>query len=224
MSISCGNLGMLPPPPPRFGNPCPALCMSYITLGVRTLRVEISSLAAASNVVSYKLPTPSRLYNVLERWCGRTKVHELDGKNHILIFWLPKLPNVLPVSHIHTSCHTDWSGSGWTRSPVIFSLYVNDIRYVELAQYADDTALIATTRSPSLLVGNLEAYLGRVEHWLRNWRIAITSEKTPLCYLLRLRNTFKSPDQSSFSKSQQSGSKQHGMSGTRKPGRKEGSL
>jgi hypothetical protein len=44
-------------------------------------------------------------------------------------------------------------------SPVLFSLYVNDIptpsRHVELAQYADDTALIATSRDPSLLFGYL---------------------------------------------------------------------
>jgi hypothetical protein len=43
-------------------------------------------------------------------------------------------------------------------SPLLFSLYVNDIptpsRHVELAQYADDTALVA--RSPSLLFGYLE--------------------------------------------------------------------
>jgi hypothetical protein len=62
-------------------------------------------------------------------------------------------------------------------SPVLFSLYVNDIptpsRHVELAQYADDTALVATSRSPSLLVGYLDAYLGRLERWLRDWRIAV---------------------------------------------------
>jgi hypothetical protein len=62
-------------------------------------------------------------------------------------------------------------------SPVLFSLYVNDIstpsRHVELAQYADDTALVATSLSPSLLFRYLEAYLGRLEHWLRDWRIAI---------------------------------------------------
>jgi hypothetical protein len=62
-------------------------------------------------------------------------------------------------------------------SPVLFSLYVNDIstpsRHVELAQYADDTALIATSRHPSLLVSYLEAYLGKLELWLRSWRIAI---------------------------------------------------
>jgi hypothetical protein len=61
--------------------------------------------------------------------------------------------------------------------PVLFSLYVNDIptpsRHVELAQYADDMALVATSRSPSLLVAYLEAYLARLEHWLRVWRIFI---------------------------------------------------
>jgi hypothetical protein len=41
-------------------------------------------------------------------------------------------------------------------SPVLFSLYVNDMpspsRHVELALYADDTAVIATFRQPALLV------------------------------------------------------------------------
>jgi hypothetical protein len=66
-------------------------------------------------------------------------------------------------------------------SPVLFSLYVNDIptpyRHVELAQYADDTALVATSRSPSLLVSYLEAYLGILERWLQDWKIAINISK-----------------------------------------------
>ena len=45
-------------------------------------------------------------------------------------------------------------------SPVLFSLYVNDIpspsRHVGLALYADDTAVIATSRQPALLVKYLE--------------------------------------------------------------------
>jgi hypothetical protein len=49
---------------------------------------------------------------------------------------------------------------------------------LELAQYADDTALVATSRSPSLLVGYLEAYLGGLELWLRDWRIAINVSKS----------------------------------------------
>jgi hypothetical protein len=52
-------------------------------------------------------------------------------------------------------------------SPVLFSLYVNDMpvpsRHVELALYADDTAIIATSRSPALLVSYLEAYLSDLE-------------------------------------------------------------
>ena len=46
-------------------------------------------------------------------------------------------------------------------SPVLFSLYVNDMpvpsQYVELALCADDTAVIATSRKPTLLVSYLEA-------------------------------------------------------------------
>jgi hypothetical protein len=66
-------------------------------------------------------------------------------------------------------------------SPVLFSLYVNDMpapsRHVELALYADDTALIATSCSPLLLVSYLETYLNRLELWLRDWRIAINVSK-----------------------------------------------
>ena len=39
---------------------------------------------------------------------------------------------------------------GGVISPVLFSLYVNDIptpsRHIELAQYADDTAIVVTTK------------------------------------------------------------------------------
>jgi hypothetical protein len=52
-------------------------------------------------------------------------------------------------------------------SPVLFSLYVNDIpvpsRHVELALYADDTAVIATSRMPALLLSYLESYLADLE-------------------------------------------------------------
>jgi len=46
-------------------------------------------------------------------------------------------------------------------SPVLFSLYVNDIpvpsHHVELALFAEDTAIIATSRKPMLLVSYLES-------------------------------------------------------------------
>jgi hypothetical protein len=102
-------------------------------------------------------------------------------------------------------------------SPLLFSLYVNDIptpsRHVELAQYAEDTALAATSRSPSLLVGYLEAWLGRLERWLRDWRIAINVSKSTAVLFLRPRDASKSPEQCSFSESQYCGSKQCGILG-----------
>jgi hypothetical protein len=52
------------------------------------------------------------------------------------------------------------------RSGLVLSLLVNDMptlsRYVELPLYADDTALIFTSRKPSLLVSYMETYLGRL--------------------------------------------------------------
>jgi hypothetical protein len=67
-------------------------------------------------------------------------------------------------------------------SPVLFSLYVNDMpspsRHVELALYADDTAVIATSRRPALLVKYLETYLSSLERWLSEWRIAINVSKS----------------------------------------------
>ena len=51
-------------------------------------------------------------------------------------------------------------GQGGLISPVLFSLYVNDMpspsHHVELALYTDDKAIIATSRKPTLLVSYLE--------------------------------------------------------------------
>ena len=62
-------------------------------------------------------------------------------------------------------------------SPVLFSLYVNDMpkpsHHVELALCADDTAIIAASRTPALLVSYLHSYLSHLERWLTEWRIAI---------------------------------------------------
>jgi len=55
-------------------------------------------------------------------------------------------------------------------SPVLFSLYVNDMaspsHHVELALYADDTAIISTSRKQTLFVSYLESYLNNLQRWL----------------------------------------------------------
>ena len=52
-------------------------------------------------------------------------------------------------------------------SPVVFSLYVKDIlslsHHVELVLYGDDTAIIATSRNPTLLLSYLKSYLNKLQ-------------------------------------------------------------
>ena len=67
-------------------------------------------------------------------------------------------------------------------SPVLFILYVNDMpspsHHVELALYADDTAVIATSRKSTLLASYLESYLNDLQRWLSECRIAINVSKS----------------------------------------------
>jgi retron-type reverse transcriptase len=76
-------------------------------------------------------------------------------------------------------------------SPILFSLYVNDMpvlsRHVELALYADDTAVIATSRKSALLVSYLESYLADLEFWVRKWRITINVSKSMAMLFTRKR-------------------------------------
>ena len=66
---------------------------------------------------------------------------------------------------------------GGVIAPVLFTLYVNEVptscRHVELAEYADDTDLAATSGSTKFRFKYLETYLNALERWLREWRIAI---------------------------------------------------
>ncbi len=82
-------------------------------------------------------------------------------------------------------------------SPVLFSLYVNDIptpsHHVELALYADDMAIIATSRKPTLLVSYLETYLSNLQRWLMEWRIAINVSKSSAIIFARAGRRFIQP-------------------------------
>jgi hypothetical protein len=82
-------------------------------------------------------------------------------------------------------------------SPVVFSLYDNDMpspsHQVELALYADDTAIIATSRKPTLFVTYLESYLNDLQLWLSEWRIAINVSKSTAIIFARARRRFIQP-------------------------------
>jgi hypothetical protein len=77
------------------------------------------------------------------------------------------------------SWHAGWGGPGWRSLPcIVQSAHKRHTETVELAQYADYTALVASSRSTSLLAHYLEVYLDRIEHWLRDWRIASNVSKS----------------------------------------------
>jgi hypothetical protein len=82
-------------------------------------------------------------------------------------------------------------------SPVLFSLYVNSVpspsHHVELALYANDTAIIATSRKPTLFVSYLESYLNDLQRWLSEWRIAINNSKSTAIIFVRAGRRFIQP-------------------------------
>jgi len=82
-------------------------------------------------------------------------------------------------------------------SPVLFYLYVNDMpspsHHVELALYADDTAIIARSLKPTLLVSYLESYLNDLQRWLSEWRIAIYVSKSTAIISARAGRRFIQP-------------------------------
>jgi hypothetical protein len=85
-------------------------------------------------------------------------------------------------SYLHLPRHAGSCRPGWN----CFSCAVQSVckrradaaRHVELALNAEDTALVATSRSLSLIVNYLEAFLCRLEHWLRDWKISINVSKS----------------------------------------------
>jgi hypothetical protein len=50
--------------------------------------------------------------------------------------------------------------------------------HIQLPLYADDTAVIATSRRPALLIKYLETYLSALERWLSKWKTAINVSKS----------------------------------------------
>jgi hypothetical protein len=65
--------------------------------------------------------------------------------------------------------------------------------HVELALYADDTAIIAMSRKPTLLVSYLESYLNDLQRGLSEWRIAINVSKSSAMKFARARRRFIQP-------------------------------
>jgi hypothetical protein len=88
-------------------------------------------------------------------------------------------------------------GQGGLISPVFFRLYLNDLpspsHHFDLTLYADDKAIRATSRRPTLLVIYLESYLNDLQRWLSEWRIAINVSKSCAMTIARAGRRFIQP-------------------------------
>jgi len=65
--------------------------------------------------------------------------------------------------------------------------------HVDLAFYADDTAILATSRKLTLLVSYLESYFNDLQLWLSEWRIAINVSKSTAIIFARAGRRFIQP-------------------------------
>jgi len=78
-------------------------------------------------------------------------------------------------------------------SSVLLSLYVNDMpspsHHIELALYAVDEAIIATSRKPTLLV----SYLNDLQRWLSECKNAIDASKSTAIIFPRAGGRFIQP-------------------------------
>ena len=81
--------------------------------------------------------------------------------------------------------------------PLLFSFYVKDVpspsHHFEVALYADDTAIIATSSKPTLLLSYLEPYLNDLQRCLSDWRIAINVSKSTAIIFARAGRRFVQP-------------------------------
>jgi hypothetical protein len=83
--------------------------------------------------------------------------------------------------------------------PVLFSLYVYALpapsHNVEYALYTDGTAVIATSRKPTLLVIYMDYFLSDLQRWLSKWRIATSVSKSSVMIFARVGSRFGDPIQ-----------------------------
>ena len=67
-------------------------------------------------------------------------------------------------------------------SPLLFILFVTDlaanIKDAEISQFADDIALYASNRQPSILQQNIQKNLNKISKWCNTWRIGINPDKS----------------------------------------------
>lgn len=90
---------------------------------------------------------------------------------------------IVSVNESHSSPKSTSAGlpQGSVLSPLLYSLYTSDFSpppYVGTAYYADDTALITSSKLTSALLKKMEMGLARCEKYFKKWKIKINPTKT----------------------------------------------
>ncbi|UYV66797.1 hypothetical protein LAZ67_4002878, partial [Cordylochernes scorpioides] len=78
-------------------------------------------------------------------------------------------------------------------SPILFNLYINDIPHIpqcRLALFADDTALLSSSRSPDILISRLQNYLEIICNWCDKWKLILNPKKSQ-AIIFPPQNSFK---------------------------------
>ena len=137
----------------------------------------------------------------LDRWpplqANTPKLPVLHSSFNFILPPESDVRSVLPDGHVISSRHAGGSGSGWIDLPCplqsLCQRHAPPSHRVELALYADDTAIIDTSRKPTLLVSYLESYLNDLRRWLSKWRIAINVPKSTILIFARAGRRFTQP-------------------------------
>lgn len=70
---------------------------------------------------------------------------------------------------------------GSVLGPVLYTIFTADMPIAEnvlVATYADDTAILASSASPTTASNNVQIQLKEMELWLNNWNINVNTEKS----------------------------------------------
>jgi hypothetical protein len=90
---------------------------------------------------------------------------------------------VVVVDGAPSSCRTQLAGrpQGAVLSPIIFTLYISDIPripHVQLALYADDTALLTQSWRTDTIARRLSIAVDRLIKYFTRWRLRVNTTKT----------------------------------------------
>ena len=101
-------------------------------------------------------------------------------------------------NYVISSRQAGWGSSGWIDLPCSLNSVCQrhappPSHHVELIHCADDTAIIATSRKPTLFVSYLESCLNDLQRWLSEWRIAINVSRSTAIIFARVRRRFIQP-------------------------------